>query len=128
MSEPLTPELEAKAQKLAAKIQTQSATAVLEMARKLVTTTEETLFGDTEFVLRDQALGIVANAYACHIPKKVDTSPPPPTAPIAKARPTSTTTTPKPSSRSAGPSPAVEPTTTAEPAALDRAPGTTASD
>ena len=34
------------------------------MARRLVTTTDDTLFGDTEFALRDQALGLVADAYA----------------------------------------------------------------
>jgi len=35
-----------------------------------------TLFGDTEFALRDQALGLVAAAYAEHLPQKVGTPPP----------------------------------------------------
>lgn len=73
MSEPLCPEQEAKAQELAARIQARSADAILEMARRLVATTDDTLFGDTEFALRDQAWGIVADAYACHLPQKVGT-------------------------------------------------------
>ena len=54
MSEPLSPELEAKAQELAARITARSADAILEMARRLVATTDDTLFGDTEFALRDR--------------------------------------------------------------------------
>ncbi len=69
MSEPLAPELEAKAQELAARIKARSADAILEMARRLVATTDESLFGDTEFALRDRAQGIVADAYACHLPQ-----------------------------------------------------------
>ena len=80
MSEPLSPELEAKAQELAARIKARSADAILEMARRLVATTDDTLFGDTEFALRDRTLGIVADAYACHLPQKVGTPPPPSTA------------------------------------------------
>lgn len=102
MSEPLSPELEQKAQQLAARITARSADAILEMARRLVATTDETLFGDTEFALRDQALGIVADAYACHLPQKVGTPPPPSTAPTADARPRSTATAPGRSRRSAG--------------------------
>ena len=83
MSEPLRPELEAKAQELAARIKARSADAILEMARRLVATTDDTLFGDTEFALRDQAQGIVADAYAGHLPQKVATPPPPSTAPTA---------------------------------------------
>ena len=80
MSEPLCPELEAKAQELAARIRVRSADTVLEIARRLVATTDHTLFGDTEFALRDHALGLVADAYACHLPQKVATPPPPSTA------------------------------------------------
>src|SRR5437879_283207 len=55
MSEPLSPEQEAKAQELAARIEARSADAILEMARRLVAATDDTLFGDTEFALRDSA-------------------------------------------------------------------------
>ncbi len=67
MSEPLPPELEARAQELAARFRTRSADTILEMAR-LVATTDDTLFGDTEFALRDSALGLIPRAYAEHLP------------------------------------------------------------
>lgn len=128
MSEPLSPELESKAQELAARIKARSANAILEMARRLVVTTDDTLFGDTEFKLRDQALGIVADAYSEHLPQKVGTPPPPSTAPTVGDAPPSTATARKRSRRSAGRSPATAPITTAGSAATAPAPGTTASD
>lgn len=128
MSEPLSPEQEAKAQELAARIKARSADAILEMARRLVATTDDTLFGDTEFALRDQAQGIVADAYAEHLPQKVDTPPPPSTAPGASDRPLSTATAKKRSKRSAGRSHADAPTTTAHSARKAPAPGTSVSD
>ena len=102
MSEPLSPELEAKAQELATRIKARSADTILEMARRLVATTDETLFGDTEFALRDQALGIVADAYAEHLPKKVATSERPSTVPAADETRPSMPTAKKRSKRSAG--------------------------
>src|SRR5215210_7429170 len=128
MSEPLPPELEAKAQELAARIKARSADAILEMARKLVATTDETLFGDTEFALRDQALGIVAGAYHEHLPQKPATPPAPSTARTAEDAPHSTGTAKGRSGRSAGRSPATGPTTTAGSAAKAPAPGTTGSE
>lgn len=128
MSEPLDPEREAKAQELAARIKARSADAILEMARRLVATTDDTLFGDTEFALRDQAQGIVADAYAEHLPQKVGTPLPPSTAPTAAGAPRSTGTARKRSKRSAGRSRATAPTTTAHPAPKAPAPGTGASD
>ncbi len=95
MSEPLPPELEAKAQELATRIKARSADTILEIARRLVVTTDETLFGDTEFALRDQALRLVAQAYAEHLPKKVGTPGPPSTAPSANGPPRSMATAPK---------------------------------
>jgi len=124
MSEPLSPEREAKAQELAARIKARSAGAILEMARRLVATTDDTLFGDTEFALRDQAQGTVADAYAEHLPKKVGTPPPPSTAPTAEGVPPSTPTARRRSRRSAGRSRATGPTTTADSAAEAPAPGT----
>lgn len=128
MSEPLSPELEAKAQELAARIKARSAGAILAMARRLVATTDDTLFGDTEFALRDQAQGIVADAYAEHLPQKPATPPAPSTAPTAGKEPPSTPTAKRRSRRSAGRSPATGPTTTADPAAKAPVPGTTASE
>jgi len=128
MSEPLDPEREAKAQELAARITARSADTILEMARRLVATTDDTLFGDTEFALRDQALGIVADAYAEHLPKKAGTPQAPSTAPSAGVPPTSTPTAKKRSKRSAGRSHAGARTITAAPAPQVPAPGTPASD
>lgn len=127
MSEPLCPELESKARALAARIQARSADAILEMARRLVAATDDTLFGDTELKLRDQALGIVADAYTEHLPQKRGTPPPPSTAPIADAAPPSTATAKERSRRSAGRSRATGPITTAASAAEAPAPGTSAS-
>ncbi len=127
MSEPLSAELEAKAQELAARIQARSADAILEMARRLVATTDDTLFGDTEFALRDQAQGIVADAYAEHLPQNVATPPAPSTAPTAGDAPPSTLTAKRRSKRSAGRSRATAPTTTADSAPKAPAPGTNGS-
>ena len=124
MTEPLAPELELKAQALAARIRSRSADSILEMARRLVSCTDETLFGDTEFALRDQALGVVAHAYAEHLEKKAATKPPASIAPTAGASPPSTVTAKKGSRRSAGRSRATARTTTAAPAAEAPAPGT----
>jgi hypothetical protein len=66
----LTPEQELQAQELAARIQSRSADAVLEMARTLVATSDLTLFGNTEFALRDKALGLVGVAYTEHLIEK----------------------------------------------------------
>src|SRR5438067_1100458 len=110
MSEPLSPEQEAKAQELAARIQVRSADAILEMARRLVATTDDTLFGDTEFALRDHAQGIVADAYACHLPQKAGTPLPPSTAPTVPDGRPSTGIARRRSKRSAGRSPADAPT------------------
>jgi hypothetical protein len=102
MSEPLSPELEQKAQELAARNRSRSAGAILDMARRLVSTTDETLFGDTELALRDSTQAIVADAYVEHLEKKVVTSAPVVIAPTATMRPPSTRTAPKRSKRSAG--------------------------
>lgn len=124
MSEPLAPELEQKAQELAARIRSRSEASILEMARRLVATTDETLFGDTEFALRARAVGLVADAYNEHLEKKVATSPPPSTAPAAAGRPSSKTIAKRRSRASAGRSPATAPTTTAASAGKASAPGT----
>jgi hypothetical protein len=126
MSEPLSPEQEAKARELADRIKARSADTILEMARRLVATTDDTLFGDTEFALRDQARGIVADAYAEHLPQKVGTPLPPSTAPTVIDPPPFTGTAKRRSRRSAGRSHTDAPTT-ADPASKAPAPGTSAS-
>ena len=93
MTEPLPPELEAKAVALASRIREQSADLALELARELVTTTDATLFGATEFTLRDKALKLVGIAYREHVgQKKTATSGRRSTARTAAERPVSTTT------------------------------------
>ena len=128
MSEPLPPELEEKAQALAARIRSRSADAILDMARRLVSTSDETLFGDTELALRDSAVSLVAHAYAEHVEKKVVTPAPAATAPTAVAPPPSTATATRRSKRSADRSRANGPTTTVGPAGGASSPGTAASD
>jgi hypothetical protein len=66
----LTAEQEIQARELAARIQSRSASVILEMARTLVATEDATLFGDTELRLRDQALEVVADAYVEHVGQK----------------------------------------------------------
>ena len=127
MTVPLSPELEQKAKDLADRIRNRSEDSILAMARRLVSCSEETLFGATEFVLRDQALGLVAAAYAERLEKKAATKPPASTAPTADAAPPSTATAKRRSKRSAARSRATGRTTTAGSAAKGRAPGTPAS-
>jgi len=127
MSVPLSPELEARAQELAARITTRSADAILDMARRLVSTPDEALFGGTEFALRDSAPSVVADAYDEHLGKKGGTSGPRPTAPAAPDPSPSTTTARRRSPRSAAASAATAGTTTAASAAKASTRGTTAS-
>jgi hypothetical protein len=97
----LTPEQEQQARELAARIQSRSAEVILAMARRLVAAPERDLFGDTQLVLRDQALGLVAHAYAERVEKKGATSDQPSTVPSAAAVPVSTRTATRPSSPTA---------------------------
>ncbi len=92
MTEPLSPELEAQAQELAARIRTRSADTILAMARQLVATPEEQLFGTTELQLRDQTLQILGDALAERLPQKEATPGPASTAPTAPPAPASTPT------------------------------------
>ena len=60
MTPTLTPELEAQAQQLAAQLKEQAGDQFLAVARLLVATEERTLFGQTEFDVRDQVLKLGA--------------------------------------------------------------------
>src|SRR4051794_4469905 len=84
MSQPLSAEQEALARDLADALRDGSDDLLLQMARQLVTTTDATLFGDTEVRLRDLALKLAARAYDLHLrEKKTATTVPPPSAPSA---------------------------------------------
>jgi hypothetical protein len=97
----LTPEQEQQALELADRIHSRSRETVLEMARRLVASSDHDLFGDTQLALRDQALGLVAEAYAERVEKKVATSDRPSIAPTAAAVPVSTATATRPSTPTA---------------------------
>ena len=73
-----TPEREAQARELAAAIAESTEQELLEIARTLIEAEPETLFGDTEFKIRDLALKIAAKAYEQRLAaqKKTATNPP----------------------------------------------------
>ena len=70
MKDPLSPELEAKALELASRMQAKASEITLQLARELVSTTDATLFGETEFKLRDRAMKLVGVAYTEHLGQK----------------------------------------------------------
>jgi hypothetical protein len=67
---PFSPEREAEAQQLAQAIRQATADEVLDIARALVATEEATLFGDTEFQVRDLVHKIGAKAYQAYLAQK----------------------------------------------------------
>jgi hypothetical protein len=89
----LSDEQEKQAQELAARIQSRSAAAVLEIARTLVATTEATLFGATEFAIRDHALGLVATASTEHLREKKTATPARPSIARTATKPPASTNT-----------------------------------
>ena len=70
MQDPLPAALEAQAQQLADAIADATRDDLLRIARDLVTADEATLFGDTEFRVRDAALRIAAEAYRQRLAQK----------------------------------------------------------
>jgi hypothetical protein len=77
MKEARTAEQEAQAQELAAAIAAVSEEELLEIARTLVDADPASLFGQTEFKIRDLAHRIAAKAYERRLAqKKSATSPP----------------------------------------------------
>ena len=91
MSVTLTAEQETQARELAAKMKEQAEDQFLAVARMLVATEERTLFGQTEFAIRDQFLQCVGQAYTLHLAqKKTVTAGRPSTARSAARRPRST--------------------------------------
>jgi hypothetical protein len=93
MSVTLTAEQETQARELAAKMKEQAEEHFLAVARMLVATEERTLFGQTEFDIRDQFLKLTGQAYTLHLAqKKTATAVPPSTARSAARPPHSTAT------------------------------------
>jgi hypothetical protein len=70
MKESLTPAQEEQAQKLAQTLAKAAYDDLLRMARTLVATDNASLFGDTEFTIRDISHDIAAKAYQQHLEQK----------------------------------------------------------
>jgi hypothetical protein len=89
----LSAEKEAEAQELLARIQTATQQDLLQLARLLVSTEPRTLFGPTEFAVRDLVLGVGAKAFELHLAeKKTATREPASSARTASKRPSSRVT------------------------------------
>ena|SRR5437899_2655928 len=94
--QPLSPELEAKAQALVARLRPQAEDELLALARLLVSKEDRELFGETEFEVRDIVHGLGAKAYAAHLAgKKTATKAPASSARTAGKVPSSTAIAPK---------------------------------
>ena len=70
MTATLTAEQEAQAQQLANSMKEKASEHFLAVARMLVATEERTLFGQTEFDIRDQFLKLTGPAYTLHLAQK----------------------------------------------------------
>ena len=70
VQQPLSPELEVKAQELVARLRQETASDLLDLARLLVSKPEEEIFGDTEFEARDIVHRIGAKAFQTHLAQK----------------------------------------------------------
>ena len=68
--QPLSPELEAEAQALVARLRSQAEEDLLALARLLVSKEDRELFGDTELEVRDLVHGLGAKAYSAHLAGK----------------------------------------------------------
>jgi hypothetical protein len=70
MSVNLTAEQEAEALRLVERLKHQAEDPLLAIARLLVASDEQTLFGQTEFAIRKHALDVIAKAYNLHLAEK----------------------------------------------------------
>ena len=68
--QPLSPELEAQAQELVARLRPQAEEDLLALARLLVSKEDRELFGETEFEVRDVVHRLGAKAYSAHLAGK----------------------------------------------------------
>jgi hypothetical protein len=94
--QPLTPELEAKAQELLTRLRPQTDEELLALCRLLVSKQEDEIFGDTEFEVRDRVHRLGAQAIETHLAeKKTATKVRGSSARTARKAPNSTDTAPK---------------------------------
>ena len=70
LQQPLSPELEAKAQELVARLRPQAEEDLLALARLLVSKEDGELFGETEFEVRDLVHHLGATALQTHLAGK----------------------------------------------------------
>jgi hypothetical protein len=70
LQQPLSPELETKAQELVARLRPQTEHELLELARLLVSKEDHEIFGDTEFEARTIVHRIGAHAFEAHLAEK----------------------------------------------------------
>jgi len=70
MKEPLPPAQEAQAQEMAAAIAEAARDELLQVARDLVAADDASLFGETEFRVRDAILRVAAKAYEERLAQK----------------------------------------------------------
>jgi hypothetical protein len=93
---PLSPELEAEARALVARLRPQAEADLLALARLLVSKPDAEVFGETEFEVRAVVHGLGAKAYATHLAgKKTATTGPASPARTADKVPSSTATATK---------------------------------
>lgn len=91
--QPLSPELEAQALELVARLRPQAEEDLLALARLLVSKEDRELFGETEFEVRDLVHRLGAKAYSAHLAgKKKATKVPASSARTASKAPSSTAT------------------------------------
>jgi hypothetical protein len=94
--QPLSPELEAQAQELVARLRPQAEEDLLALARLLVSKEDHDLFGETEFEVRDLVHRLGAKAYSAYLAgKKRGTKVPASSARTASKTPSSTATATK---------------------------------
>jgi hypothetical protein len=70
LQQPLSPELEAQAQELVARLRPQADNELLQLARLLVSKQDHEIFGDTEFEARTIVHRIGAQAFETHLAEK----------------------------------------------------------
>jgi hypothetical protein len=96
LQQPLSPELEAKAHELVARLRPQAENELLQLARLLVSKQEHEIFGDTEFEARAIVHRIGAHAFEAHLAeKKTATKAQVPSVPTANKGPSSRATATK---------------------------------
>ena len=97
MQQPLTPELEAKAQELLTHLRARADEDLLALARLLVSKEDHAIFGETEFQVRDLVHRLGAKALETHLAQKKTTATKVPASSVRTANrpPNSTATGPK---------------------------------